>query len=205
MEVAPTETRASMIPPTSAQPRALPRRPSLSFDDVYRQHGPAVLRWARRLLGRQGDPDDVLTEVFLVVQRKLDTFRGEAPLGAWLYEITVRIVQRQRRHERRWSWVRSDEGRGQMGWLDGFGPNADGPLDPHTLLERRRDTELLYRHLDRIGDKYRKVVILADLEGLSAEEIAAIVGITPTNVSVRLSRGRDKLLARYQAHDRGQK
>jgi|tagenome__1003787_1003787.scaffolds.fasta_scaffold20535948_3 RNA polymerase sigma-70 factor (ECF subfamily) len=194
-----------MTLPTSVQPRALAPRPSLSFDDVYRQYGPAVRRWATRLLGRQGDPDDALTEVFLVVQRKLGTLRGEAQLGAWLYEITVRIVQRQRRDQRRWSWLRSDEGRGQMGWLNGFGPNVDGPLDPHTLLERRRDTELLYRLLDGIGDKYRKVVMMADLEGRSAEEIAAIVGITPTNVSVRLSRGRDKLLARYHAHHRGQK
>ena len=187
-------------PPVLAAPRARSCATSLSFDDIYRQHAAAVLRWATRLLGRQGDPDDVLAEVFLVVQRKLDQFRGDAQLGTWLYEITVRIVQRQRRSHRRWAWLRSSEASGQMRWIDGFGPPADSPLDPHTLLERRSDTELLYRLLDRIGEKYRTVVILADLEGLSSDEIAALLGITPTNVSVRLSRGRDKLLARYRAH-----
>jgi RNA polymerase sigma-70 factor, ECF subfamily len=194
-----------MTPSPSVQPRALTLRRTLSFDDVYRQHARAVRRWATRLLGGQGDPDDVLTEVFLVVQRKLAGFRGEAHLRAWLYQITARIVQRHRRHQRRWSWLHSDEGQGQLGRLDGFGPNADVPLDPHTLLERRLETELLYRLLDHIGDKYRVVVVLADLDGLSAEEIAAILGITQTNVSVRLSRGRDKLLAHYRAYDRRQK
>jgi RNA polymerase sigma-70 factor (ECF subfamily) len=193
-------------PPASAPPWALTLHRSLSFDDVYRQQGRAVRRWATRLLGGQGDPDDVLTEVFLVVQRKLAGFHGEADqLRAWLYQITVRIVHRHRRHQRRWTWLRSDEGSEQLGWLDGFGPNADVPLDPHTLLERRHDTELLHRLLDHIDEKYRVVVVLADLEGLPADEIASILGITPTNVSVRLSRGRDMLSARYRAHDRASK
>jgi RNA polymerase sigma-70 factor (ECF subfamily) len=192
--------RPPALAPASVPAGARPQIGSaLSFDDVYRQHAADVLRWAIRLLGRTGDPDDVLHEVFLVVQRKLGEFRGDAKLGTWLYEITVRIVQRQRRSDRRWTWLRSPEGGGQGGWLDGFGAAAGDTLDPHTFLERRRDTELLYRLLDRIGEKYRTVVILADLEGLSAEQIAVIVGITPTNVSVRLKRGRDKLLARYRA------
>jgi RNA polymerase sigma-70 factor (ECF subfamily) len=186
-------------PVVPAQPRTRADGRSLSFDEVYRQHAADVLRWAVRLLGRHGDPDDVLHEVFLVVQRKLAGFRGEAKLSTWLYEITVRIVQRQRRNERRWSWLRSAEGGGQMRWLDGFGSASAEAPDPHTFLERRRDTELLYRLLDRIGEKYRTVVILADLEGLSADQIASILGITTTNVSVRLKRGRDKLLARYRA------
>jgi RNA polymerase sigma-70 factor (ECF subfamily) len=194
-----TEPPALAKATSPAGARAQVAGPALSFDDVYRQHAADVLRWAVRLLGRTGDPDDVLHEVFLVVQRKLAGFRGDAKLGTWLYEITVRVVQRQRRNDRRWSWLRSPEGSGQTQWLDGFGASAADALDPHTFLERRRDTELLYRLLDRIGEKYRTVVILADLEGLSADQIAIIVGITPTNVSVRLKRGRDKLLARYRA------
>jgi RNA polymerase sigma-70 factor (ECF subfamily) len=200
MRTAPSTPLWTTAPPrVSPQARAQVQSRALSFDEIYRQHASAVWRWAVRLLGQRGDPDDVLHEVFLVVQRKLPEFRGEAKLATWLYEITVRIVQRQRRSDRRWSWLRSAEGSGDAHWLVGFGGPARDEADPHTLLERRRNTELLYRLLDRIGEKYRTVVILADLEGLCADEIAAIVGITPTNVSVRLKRGREKLLARCRA------
>lgn len=55
-----------------------------SFESLYRAHAGTVSRWALRLLGPMGDADDVVQEVFLVVQRRLREFRGEAEITTWL-------------------------------------------------------------------------------------------------------------------------
>src|SRR5687767_6816248 len=100
--------------------------------EIYRAYAPDVSRWARRLRGPGADVDDLVHEVFLVAHRRLREFRGEARISTWLYAITVRVVQGQRRKER---WLR---------WLSlGRLPLAE-PLSPPTPLEAfetRRATE----------------------------------------------------------------
>jgi RNA polymerase sigma-70 factor (ECF subfamily) len=77
--------------------------------------------------------------------------------------------------------------------LAGDQPNA---LD---LLQRREATAALYGILDGIGEKYRTVIILFELEGLSGEEIAVLTGLSLANVWVRLHRARQKMLKRFLA------
>jgi RNA polymerase sigma-70 factor (ECF subfamily) len=175
--------------------------PLWSLEGVYRRHAADVLRWAARLLGPSGDPDDVVHDVFLVVQRRLGGFRGDARITTWLHEITVRTALAHRRRQQRWRWLRAGKAPGggmQVAWLANFGPEPGDDLDPHTALERRRDTAAFYALLERIDDKYRTVLILRDLESMSVEEIAALTGATVSNVWARLSRGRKKFHQLYQ-------
>jgi RNA polymerase sigma-70 factor (ECF subfamily) len=171
-----------------------------SLDAVYRAHAPAVIGWAARLLGPDGDPDDVAHEVFLVVQRRLGEFRGEARLTTWLHEITLRVALAHRRRARRWRWLKADHDRQAPTWLSGFG--ADESEDPLRLIERRRDTERLYAILGRLAEKYRTALILYHLEGLSVPEIARLLGTSAGNVWARLSRGRAMFVARCAADER---
>ena len=167
---------------------------------IYRQHADSVGRWARRMAGPHMDIEDIVHEVFLVVQRRLGEWRGDAKITTWLYEITVRVVQDRRRRQK-YLWLLrgpSDHGRAaapdqQLAQIAADEPN---PLD---LLERREATENLYRILDKIPEKYRTVIILFELEGLSGQEIADITGSTLANVWVRLFRGREKMLKRFLA------
>ena len=176
-----------------------------SLEAVYRSHAGAVLRWAARLLGPIGDPDDVVHDVFLVVQRRLREFRGESQITTWLHGITVRTALAHRRRQRRWRWLRYGEGseRG-VAWLADFVGAPGDSGDPHTALERRRDTETFYSLLDKIDDKYRTVLILRELEALPVEEIAHLTGTTVSNVWARLSRGRQKFHRLYQLRRRRQ-
>src|SRR5260221_7211842 len=73
--------------------------PELDLDGLYRRHGEKVSRWVKRLWGRH-DAEDVLHEVFMVVQRRLPEFRGDSALTTWLYAITERVVSGRRRKER---------------------------------------------------------------------------------------------------------
>jgi RNA polymerase sigma-70 factor (ECF subfamily) len=172
---------------------------ALDLEALYRQHAEAVWRWAGRLVGPASDLDleDIVQEVFLVVQRRLADFRGEAKITTWLYEITMRVV-RDRRRRRRWRhWVagpgdrRPGHGAGDLAQVQADQPGA---LE---LLERREATQQLYRILDGVGEKYREVIIMFELEGMSGQAIAAVTGLSLSNVWVRLFRGRQKVLERF--------
>jgi RNA polymerase sigma-70 factor (ECF subfamily) len=166
---------------------------------IYRAHGEAVARWARRLLGPGGEVDDVVHEVFLVAQRRLADFRGDARITTWLYAITVRVVQDRRRKER---WRRWLPGAGRTGGHRALAElPAQGP-GPHEQVESRRAAELVYRILDRLAEKDRSLLILFEIEGLTGEEIAAVTGCSLANVWVKLHRARGRFLKAYETWER---
>lgn len=176
---------------------APPPAPAAEGDDgdlesVYRRHGSRVSRWAARLIGPGFEVEDIVHDVFLVVQRRLGEFRGDALISTWLYEITVRVVQahRRKRRRRRWIWPFWLEEHLEATPHDQI---ADDRLSPLDALERRQATALLYRMLDTLDEKYRTPVVLFELEGLSCQEIAAITGTSISNVWARVSRGRERL------------
>jgi len=182
-------------PPGDEDPRPAPAREDgapLDLQAIYRSHADDVARWARRLGGPEMDIEDVVHEVFLVVQRRLNEWRGDARITTWLYEITFRVVGGRRRH-RRWLRWPADGGKRHLAKLAADQPDA---LD---LLQRREATALLYRILDSIGEKYRTVLILFELEGLSGEEIAALTKTSLSNVWVRLFRARQRVMERFSA------
>jgi RNA polymerase sigma-70 factor (ECF subfamily) len=80
--------------------RLLEVRPTdLTVDGLYREFALTVARWAARLGGGLVDANDVTQEVFIKVQRELSTFRGEAKVTTWLYQITLNVVRNCRRAE----------------------------------------------------------------------------------------------------------
>jgi RNA polymerase sigma-70 factor (ECF subfamily) len=135
----------------------------LDVETIYRAHADDVARWARRLGGPDIDVEDVVHEVFLVVQRRLAEWRGDAQITTWLYEITFRVVRDRRA---RWRWRRWSGGTaGIESTATGTDLNelaADQP-DALDLLQRREASTVLYRILDGIGEKYRTVIILFEL------------------------------------------
>jgi RNA polymerase sigma-70 factor (ECF subfamily) len=171
----------------------------LDVGTIYREHADDVARWARRLGGPDIDAEDVVHEVFLVVQRRLAEWRSEARITTWLYEIVFRVVRDRRT---RWRWRRWSGGTGghelTVAGADLTELAADQP-DALDLLQRREASAVLYRILDGIGEKYRTVIILFELEGKSGEEIAALTETSLSNVWVRLYRAREKVLKRFSA------
>lgn len=173
----------------------------LALESVYRRHGARVSRWAARLAGPGFDVEDIVHDVFLVVQRRLREFRGDAQVSTWLYEITVRVVQARRRarRRRRWLWpfpadANSADARAEI---------VDDRVSPLDALEKRQATELLYRFLDELDEKHRTAVVLFEIEGMACRDIAIITGTSISNVWARVSRGRDKLIqafARWEAN-----
>lgn len=154
---------------------------ALSLEAVYRAHARSVARWAARLAGPGLDLDDLVHEVFIVVEEQLPGFRGDAKLTTWLYRITANVVRYQRRKNRLFGWLATDD--------DPLDRPTDAP-SPHQTLERKESIQLVYKLLNKMSEKYRTALILHEFEGLTGPEIAELTGVKESTVWVRLHRGR---------------
>src|SRR5215471_7937084 len=72
----------------------------LHLASLYAAHASDVRRWVLRIAGPWVDADDIVHEVFIVVQRRLHEFRGEAKFTTWLYRITTFVALRHLRKQR---------------------------------------------------------------------------------------------------------
>lgn len=169
-------------------------------ESVYRAHVADVTRWVSRLAGPDGDVEDIVHDVFLVVERRLRQFRGDAKITTWLYEIAVRIVHSRRRRKRWLGWIahRGSPRPGEMAAVIAMKQAATDAPSALDLLEREETSRTVYAMLEKLPEKYRTVLILFELEGLSGEDIASITGTSVANVWVRLFRGREKILRSFQ-------
>jgi RNA polymerase sigma-70 factor (ECF subfamily) len=176
---------------TSAEATSGPSGP-FDLEDVYRNHAGDVARWAGRLAGPGFDREDIVHEVFMVAQRRFPTFRHAGNIKVWLYRTTAFIVQKRRRSERWRHWL----GSSSYDLADRVPSTGPTPLEE---LERCRRDQRLYRTLDQLPEKYRTVLILFDLDGLSGEEVVALTGRKVSTLRVWLFRAREMFLDRFQA------
>ncbi len=165
------------------------RAPDLDLDGLYRRHGEKVSRWVKRLWGRQ-DAEDVLHEVFMVVQRRLPEFRGDSALTTWLYAITVRVVSGRRRKER----LRRLLFRRAVPEIQVDHGATETPL---CSALREQAAALVYAVMDDLTERDRTLLIMFELEGLPIDEIMAVLSITEDNAWVSLHRARARFRNAY--------
>lgn len=152
-----------------------------TFEALMRQHERLVLRTALRLTGSIEDARDVSQEVFLKLYRNLDKVRASGAISSWLYRVTVNACHDLRRRRRPETPVDEIHELRQSG------------ADPQQQLaesERRRVLELSLRILP---EKERAALVLRDLEGLSTEEVAHVLGSSEATVRSQISKARIKV------------
>jgi RNA polymerase sigma-70 factor, ECF subfamily len=132
----------------------------LTLDAVFRAHAGFVASIALRVLGRPGEVDDLVQDVFIRVLPRLGTLRDASALRSWLAVITARLARRRLRSRRwkMWLGVGADHDYSQLA------DSAASPQDRALLAE-------LYRALDRLPVQQRLAWTLRHAEGL---ELAAV-------------------------------
>jgi RNA polymerase sigma-70 factor (ECF subfamily) len=176
-----------------SEPAALPLEAAqagglAAFELLMRQHERLVLVTALRLLGVLEDAQDASQEVFLRLYRNLNKAGASGNLPGWLYRVTVNVCHDAQRKRRVSASV---EDAGELP-----APSAD-PQRVAVETERRRALEMSLRMLSQ---KERAVLVLRDLEGLSTEEVARVLGTTEATVRSQISKARVKVrdfLERY--------
>lgn len=183
----------SASPPTASSKArsSVPSRTSTNFDTLYRDHVDLMYRFANRLCGETEAAKDLVQETFLNAYRGFKSFRGDAQISTWLYTIASRACLRMRRK-------RKGEPDRELS-LDEFIPTSEGefrlqiPVDglsPEEALENKELREALDAAINKLPRKYKMVLVLRDMEGLSAKEVGTIMGLNERAVKSRLHRAR---------------
>lgn len=163
---------------TDREPRvAAPTRPC--FDDVYSRYFDFVWRSIRRLGVADAGIDDAVQDVFLVLHRRLPEFEGRSSMKTWIFGIALRVARDHRRMVRR---------KGPHEALtEAIADSAQGPLESAAQSEAARFVERFLGGLD--ADK-RAVFILAELEEMTAPEIAEALAVNVNTVYSRIRAAR---------------
>lgn len=159
-----------------------------TFEDIYARYREMVAAVAWHVLGAQGEVEDVVQNVFLEVYRSLDRFRGESSLSTWLYRITVNVALQEVRKRSRRRWLR-------LFTAEESGDTAS-PEDLRRQIESRSSLMRLGRALDKVSPKKRAVFVLVEIEGLSPQEAAEVLGVPHNTVRSRLIAARAEVTAR---------
>jgi RNA polymerase sigma-70 factor (ECF subfamily) len=165
-----------------------------------RSHG-RIFHLAMSILKNESDAEEAAQDVFMTVIRKIDTFKGNSALSSWMYRICVNTCLMRLRWKRRNDTVTIEE---FMPVFTEEGMHASPMDDWSKDVERNALNDELGRMIrkftDDLPEKYRVVFVLSDIEGLSNEETAKILGKTVPAVKSRLHRARLYLrerLSRY--------
>jgi RNA polymerase sigma-70 factor (ECF subfamily) len=198
----PSRAEAGWQPTASASAAALERGllarlragDAAAFEELVRTAGPRLLSTTRRMLRNEEDARDAVQEAFLSAFRALGGFDGECQLATWLHRIAVNAALMKMRRCRRRPEASIEE---LLPTFDDTGHhlNSIEPWRPEPLvaLERAEVKEAVRAAIDRLPEAYRTVLLLRDIEEMSTEETARVLGVTENAVKVRLHRARQAL------------
>ncbi|MGE5275672.1 MAG: sigma-70 family RNA polymerase sigma factor [Acidobacteriota bacterium] len=172
-----------------------------AFETVVREYGGRLLTVARRFLRNEEDARDAVQEAFLSAFRALPTFEESSRLSTWLHRIVInaslmRLRSRKRKAEE------SIEDLLPRFVEDGHQaePSVRWEASAETLLVRAETRALVRRSIDRLPETHRTVLLMRDIEELSTEECARLLGVTENAVKIRLHRARQALRGLLDPH-----
>jgi len=203
------------MPPTMNRPvidrdaellEALRRREATAAERLVSTFGNRAYRLAIGITGNRQDAEEAVQDAFWNVIQKIDTFRGDAALGSWIYRIAANAAyQRRSRRARRRHEISLDEvlppfhedGR----HADSIGDWTKDLAEPAVQIELRTS---LTSALDELPDHYRAVIILHDVEGFPMADVASFLNTTVPTAKARAHRARLFLRQRLEAPCPGQ-
>lgn len=153
-----------------------------AIDELLARYEQAIYRFGLRMCGDEDSAREVLQETMLAVFRNLPGFRGQAALSTWLYQIARSFCIKQRRGVRPSAPLDAD--------IPAQAPTPDMQLHAHRI------GQALAEAIAALPAEQREVLVLRDVEGLSAQEAADIVGIEVGALKSRLHRARMALRTR---------
>ena len=160
------------------------------YYELIQPYERSVFMAALSIVENEADAEEVAQEAMLKAFANLKQFRAESKFSTWLVQITINEARMRRRKDRKNLYESIDEGK--KGEEGDYIPTdfADWREIPSETLEREQLKRALARALASLGEKYREVFILRDVQHLSIAETAKALGITEASVKTRLLRAR---------------
>lgn len=158
-----------------------------ALDTLILRYQPRVFRFGLKMCRNVEDAGDVVQDTLLALARNIGEFRGEASISTWLFAIARNACMRRRRRSKFAPAREESLERLEAGVRDAIADPSSGPERAafgHEIEQRLADA------IDTLEPGQREVLVLRDVEGLSAPEVAEVLGIQVDAVKSRLHRAR---------------
>lgn len=165
------------------------RGDACAFERIYQLHSARVYALCLRMVGNSAEAEDLTQEAFLMLLRKIRTFRGESAFSTWLHRITVNIVLMRLRRKTSFETPLEENKERE----------SDRPAVRETfattdlLLAGSLDRLNLQRAMEQLTPFQKLVVVLHDIQGYKHNEIAKMLDWSIGNSKSRLHRARARL------------
>ena len=163
-----------------------------AFEELVDRYEDKIFRLAFRFVRNETEAKEIVQDTFLLVWRKLDTFKGDSQFGSWLYRVATNTALMRLRAQRRHPEISTEEL--PVDYLDNYGqlPAAgeNWAKRPDDELQSDELRRRIQKAVDELPDIYRTVFLIRDVEGLSTEETAEVLEISIPTVKTRLHRAR---------------
>ncbi len=159
------------------------RGEAAALAELLESVAPAIHRFGRSMCRNESDADDVLQDTLLAVATHLGEFEGRSSLSSWVFSLTRSACARRRRGQKNQPHAGEEA----------LSEHADEAPTPEAAVADRELAGALSRALDALADDHREVLLLRDVEGLTAPEAAASLGISVDALKSRLHRARAAL------------
>lgn len=174
--------------------------PEESFRQIFHRYSRIIYKFFAKRGFNEEECEDLVQETFLRVHRNLDSFRGDAQFGTWLFQVSANVYKNELRsrmaQKRDAQEVSLDEGEPGSG-TNGAGvflePDGEGPLGEMLTEER---SEVLRRAMADLPTQMRRCVELRVNQDLKYKEIALLMGVSIDTVKAHLFQARQLLKAR---------
>jgi RNA polymerase sigma-70 factor (ECF subfamily) len=174
-----------------------------AFEEAVRTYSSRLLAVTRRILGNDEEARDALQDTFLSAFRAIATFDGHSRLSTWLHRIAVnaalmKVRTRKRKPERSIEELLPafrEDGHHAEGFV-----SWEPPVD--VAMEIAHNRALVRHCIAELPEQYRIVLMMRDIEDVDTADVAALLGITPNAVKIRLHRARQALRTLLAPHFR---
>lgn len=161
---------------------------------LVRDNTPRLLAVARRYIRNEEDARDCVQEAFISAFRSIGRFQGGSSIPTWLHRIAINACLMKLRSERRHAKTSIEE---LLPKFDETGHRVltkeDWPDSVEDALIQTETRARVRAAIDRLPERHRAVILLRDIEELSTEEAAQLLGLTTNAVKIRLHRARQSL------------
>jgi|SRR5215471_4262817 len=164
-----------------------------AFCDLVQPHEGSIYRRALSILRNEADAEEVVQESILKAFRNLCQFQSRSRFSTWLNQIVINEARLKLRKDRRYLYESLECGRSASDGrasAKGLLRCSETPLD---CLEKKELNAAVSRSVNLLPSKYRSVLILRELQGLSTVDTAKTLGISEMSVKIRLWRARGQL------------
>jgi RNA polymerase sigma-70 factor (ECF subfamily) len=152
----------------------------MAFEELYKLYWQKVFRLCIGYVNNYDIAQDLAQETFIIVWKKLDTFRNEASIGTWIFRIASNNCLRQIEKDKRFQ---------------------KSELPTYITEEKQESLEpqiqFLYKCIAELPETDR-IIISLELEDVKQAEIASIVGLTEANTRVKIHRIKEKLTQKFK-------